>query len=195
MIQYLETMPGQGDNSNSIVLLKAAHFAAEKHRGQTRKDADKSPYINHPLSVALLIAETGGVYDTYVLAAALLHDTIEDTDTTEAELEKEFGGRVLSLVLEVTDDKSLPKKVRKQKQIEHAEHLSQDAVLIKLADKITNVRDISIHPPAGWNRERRKKYLDWAEKVIGNCPKANDPLERLFAESLEKGRKAMGGPA
>jgi guanosine-3',5'-bis(diphosphate) 3'-pyrophosphohydrolase len=184
-------MPAQGDNSNSIVLLKAAYFAADKHRGQTRKDSDGSPYINHPLSAALLIAETGGVYDTDILAAALLHDTLEDTDTTEEELEKQFGSRVLSLVLEVTDDKSLPKKARKQKQIDHAEHLSKEAVLIKLADKITNVRDISIHPPAGWGWERRKEYLDWAEKVIANCPKANEPLERLFAESLEQGRKAL----
>lgn len=184
-------MLGQGDNSNSIILLKAAYFAAEKHRGQRRKDADGSPYVNHPLSAALLIAETGGVHDTDVLAAALLHDTLEDTDTTEEELEKEFGSRVLSLVLEVTDDKSLQKKVRKQKQIDHAEHLSKEAALIKLADKITNVRDISIHPPSGWSRERRKEYLDWAEKVIANCPKANESLERLFAESLKQGRKAL----
>ena len=186
-------MPGNDDHSNSTKLLKAAYFAAEKHRGQTRKDSDGSPYINHPLSVALIIAETGGVSDTEVLAAALLHDTIEDTDTTEEELEKEFGSRVLSLVLEVTDDKSLPKKVRKQKQIEHAEHLTKEAALIKLADKITNIRDISRSPPEGWSWERRKEYLDWSERVIANCPKANEPLERLFAETLEQGRKNLAG--
>ena len=123
------------------LILKAAHFAAQKHRDQRRKDKHASPYIIHPISVALEIAQTGGVDDPEILAAALLHDTIEDTETTSEELKEQFGKQVCKYVLEVTDDKSLLKDERKEKQIEHAETLSKGAVLIKLGDKISNVTD------------------------------------------------------
>ena len=128
------------------LILKAAHFAAQKHRDQRRKDKHASPYIIHPISVALEIAQTGGVDDPEILAAALLHDTIEDTETTPEELEEQFGKQVRKYVLEVTDDKDLLKNERKEKQIEHAETLSKGAVLIKLGDKISNVTDIIYNP-------------------------------------------------
>lgn len=121
---------------STTLILRAASFAAHKHRNQRRKGADASPYINHPLSLARVLAEEGGVSDAATLCAALLHDTIKDTDSTAAELRREFGDEVCALVEEVTDDKALPKAERKHKQVEHAAHISDKAKLVKLADKI-----------------------------------------------------------
>ena len=173
---------------NNQLILKAAHFAAQKHKDQRRKDKEVSPYINHPISVAKIISEIGNLEDPEVLAAALLHDTIEDTETTVDELIDNFGERVCSLVQEVTDDKNLPKMERKQRQIEHAKEISEGAALIKLGDKISNVTDITNTPPTDWDSNRRLEYFDWAEKVINNCPKVNEKLENYFKDSIQKGR-------
>lgn len=178
---------------NEAIILKAAHFAAMKHRDQRRKDHASSPYINHPIAVALLIAETGEVDDPDVIAAALLHDTIEDTDTTPDELEALFGSRIRGFVEEVTDDTRLRKMERKHLQIEHASKLSPGAVIVKLGDKISNVTDITNAPPAGWDVHRRREYLEWADKVISNCPKVNQALEDRFAEVLAEGRAGLSG--
>lgn len=177
---------------NATFILKAAHFAARKHRDQRRKDHASSPYINHPIAVALLLAETGQVKDPEIIAAALLHDTIEDTDTSPAELEAAFGPRVRGIVEEVTDDKSLRKVERKRRQIEHASGLSPAAALVKLGDKISNVTDVTDAPPAGWDLDRRREYLDWAGAVISNCPKVNPALENRFAQALAQGRAKLG---
>ena len=176
---------------SSQLILKAAYFAAKKHRDQRRKDEDASPYINHPISVAKIISEIGNVEDPEVLAAALLHDTLEDTETTVEELIDNFGQRVCSLVQEVTDDKTLPRLQRKQRQIDHANEISEGAVLIKLGDKISNVTDIANIPPTNWDRNRRLEYFDWAEKVINNCPKVNVKLENHFKDSIQKGREKL----
>ena len=176
---------------NHTLILKAAHFSAQKHSRQRRKDEDASPYINHPISVALAIAQIGGVDDPEILAAALLHDTLEDTETTPEELEAEFGKKVCDYVLDVTDDKTLPKDERKRRQIEHAKKISKGAALIKLGDKISNVTDVTNNPPADWDINRRKQYLDWAEKVIENCPKVNDRMENKFQEIIKQGREAL----
>ena len=176
--------------SNQLIL-KAAHFAAQKHRDQRRKDEDASPYINHPISVAKIISEIGNVEDPEVLAAALLHDTIEDTETTIDELIDNFGERVCSLVQEVTDDKTLPRLQRKQRQIDHAKEISEGAALIKLGDKISNVTDITNTPPTNWDSNRRLEYFEWAEKVINNCPKVNTSLEKYFKYSIQKGREKL----
>ena len=173
------------------LILKAAHFAAQKHRDQRRKDKHASPYIIHPISVALAIAQIGRVDDPEILAAALLHDTLEDTDTTPEELEAEFGKKVCEYVLDVSDDKTLPKDERKRRQIEHAKKISKGAALIKLGDKISNVTDVTNNPPADWDINRRKEYLDWAEKVIENCPKVNDRMENKFQEIIKQGREAL----
>ena len=178
---------------NDVLLLRAVDFAARKPRDQRRKDDEASPYINHPISVSLLLAQVGKVKDPEVLAAAILHDTLEDTNTTATELEEAFGSRVSKLVEEVTDDKSLSKGTRKQLQIDHAGTLSPDAVLIKLGDKIANVRDITYAPPKNWPLERKKEYLDWAEAVVNNCPRVNSALETYFAEVLEQGRRKLLG--
>lgn len=170
------------------LILKAAHFAAQKHRDQRRKDDNASPYINHPIAVALLLTEVGEIEDPEVIAAALLHDTIEDTATTAEELTLHFGSRVCGYVEEVSDDKTLYRDERKRQQIDHAPELSEQATLIKLADKICNITDIAHAPPSGWNRQRRMEYLDWAEAVINNCRKVNEALEHRFREQLKAAR-------
>jgi GTP diphosphokinase / guanosine-3',5'-bis(diphosphate) 3'-diphosphatase len=162
------------------LVLRAAAFAAEKHRHQRRKDADASPYINHPLAVAQVLSHEGAVQDAIVLAAALLHDTIEDTDTTAEELAAHFGPQVAAIVVEVTDDKALSKAERKRLQIEHAAHLSTPAKLVKLADKICNVRDMANAPPAGWTAERRREYFDWARAVVDRMRGTHQALEAAF---------------
>src|SRR6185503_17025882 len=116
------------------LVIRAVEFAAQKHRMQRRKDSDASPYINHPIALMHVLCIDGGVTEPVILAAAALHDTIEDTETTGAELEREFGSAIASIVSEMTDDKSLPRAVRKRLQIEHAPHMSWEGALVKLAD-------------------------------------------------------------
>jgi guanosine-3',5'-bis(diphosphate) 3'-pyrophosphohydrolase len=161
-------------------LIRAIAFAAEKHRTQRRKDAESSPYINHPIALANVLANEGGIEDPVVLCAALLHDTLEDTETTAAELEALFGDEVTAIVLEVTDDKSLAKQVRKQRQIEHAPQSSPKAKLVKLADKICNLRDIIASPPAEWSAERKQAYFDWAAQVVTGLRGTHPGLEAVF---------------
>ena len=161
-------------------LLDAATFSAERHKNQRRKDADSSPYINHPLALARLLAVEGHVTDIEVLMAAVLHDTIEDTETTELELRTRFGEPVAGLVVEVTDDKSLPKQRRKDLQIKHAANASHGAALVKIADKICNLRDVALNPPVGWPLERRIEYFDWAKRVIDRLPSVNAELLQAF---------------
>jgi len=173
-------------------LLLAARFSAHRHRDQRRKDEDASPYINHPIEVAELIANVGGVSDLPTLLAAILHDTVEDTSTTPSELEEIFGLEIRVLVEEVTDDKSLPKEERKRLQIEHAPRLSKRAQQIKIADKICNVRDVTYSPPPNWSLERRREYLRWAEKVVAGCRGSNTNLERRFDEVLREGWMNLG---
>ena len=173
-------------------LLKALHFAANKHRNQRRKNAEASPYINHPIEVAELLARVGGVSDVIALQGGILHDTLEDTDTSPEELEREFGPEVRRLVKEVTDDKRLPKEDRKRLQIEHAPHVSDRAKQIKLADKISNVRGVTLTPPAKWPLERRQEYLDWTERVVAGLRGCNPELEKLYMELLAEGRSVVG---
>lgn len=166
-------------------LLAAIAFAAHKHRDQRRKDAAASPYINHPIALANVLANEAGIDDERVLIAAILHDTIEDTETTEQELLREFGHEIASIVMEVTDDKALPKAERKQLQIEHAASISRRAKLVKLADKVCNLRDIAETPPAEWTLERRQAYFDWAKAVVDGLRGANPSLEHIFDETYK----------
>lgn len=170
--------------------LKAVAFAAEKHKKQLRKGEEKVPYINHPIQVAQTLWEAGEI-DMNLLVAALLHDTIEDTQTTPEEIESIFGKEVLSIVLEVTDDKQLDYRVRKQLQIEHAPHKSTSAKLLKLADKTCNVRDLTLTPPQNWSEERRLQYFEWAEKVVSGLRGNNNTLENLFDDWLAKGKATI----
>ena len=161
--------------------LKALAFAAEKHKNQRRKDIEAPPDINHPISLANILLNEGEVTDINVLCAAILHDTIEDTKTTADELREHFGEKITSIVLEVTDDKSIPDKAkRKALQIEHAPHISYEAKLVKLADKISNLRDIKSQPPADWSEETKQQYFEWAKKVIAGVRGTNKKLEDVF---------------
>jgi guanosine-3',5'-bis(diphosphate) 3'-pyrophosphohydrolase len=180
--------------SDLAKLLEAASFAAKKHKIQKRKGADGEPYINHPLEVANLLANVGKVVDYDVLMTALLHDTIEDTEASKEEIAGLFGERVSGMVLEVTDDKSLPKAERKQLQIEHAPHLSAGAKLVKLGDKISNVRDVLENPPDGWSRERCREYIEWGAKVVAGLRGTNAELEKRFDELAEKARQKFSEP-
>jgi GTP diphosphokinase / guanosine-3',5'-bis(diphosphate) 3'-diphosphatase len=166
--------------SELALLLKALAFAAHKHRDQRRKDHEASPYINHPIALADVLVNEGGVSDVEVLCAALLHDTVEDTATTPEELVETFGARVARIVAEVTDDKALNKADRKRLQVENAARLSPEAKLVKLADKICNLRDVAERPPAGWDLARRREYFDWAKRVVDGLRGSHPRLEAAF---------------
>lgn len=177
--------------NNLSKLLEAACFSAKKHRSQKRKGADDEPYINHPLEVSNLLASIGKVEDYDILIAAILHDTIEDTDTNPEELSELFGEKVCRFVLEVTDDKSLPKAERKRLQIEHAPHLSDGAKLIKLADKISNIKDVMNNPPHSWSLERRAEYIAWGEQVVAGLRGVNPYLEKHFDDLVARAKKQL----
>ena len=169
--------------SDLQLVIRAAAFAAHKHRDQRRKDAGATPYINHPLALARILSVEGGVIDPVTIAAALLHDTIEDTETTPEELEAEFGADIRSIVEQVTDDKTLPKAARKQAQVDHAGHISHRAQLVKLADKIANLRDVATAPPDRWDLQRRQEYFDWGKRVIDRLRGAHPALEAVFDDA------------
>jgi guanosine-3',5'-bis(diphosphate) 3'-pyrophosphohydrolase len=169
-----------GPAPDIVRLLDAIEFAAEKHRHQRRKDKDASPYINHPIALAALLAGTAAVMDVTVLQAAILHDTIEDTDTSHGELVQRFGQKVADVVMAVTDDKTLAKARRKELQIEHAAHASREVALVKWADKICNLRDMASAPPASWPLERRREYFEWAKRVVDRLPPVSAELKAAF---------------
>lgn len=174
------------------LLLKAIDFAARKHRFQRRRDPEASPYINHPIAVAALVAEVGGVTDPATIVAAVLHDTVEDTKTSFEELSTAFGAEVSGIVEKLTDDKSLPKAERKLLQIRHAPGAPVAAKIVKLADKICNVIDISETPPPDWDLTRQFDYLAWSKAVIDGCRGVNGALEARFDEVVERGCQTMG---
>lgn len=162
------------------LIMQTLHFAADRHRDQRRKDRQASPYINHPIAVAEVLSAIGGVQDAVTIAAGILHDTIEDTETTAAEIEARFGHEISEVVEEVTDDKTLSPDLRKQLQIDQAHLKSGRARLVKLADKICNVRDIVEYPPDGWSAERKRRYIAWASAVVDRIRGINKPMEEYF---------------
>ena len=166
--------------SDTTLLLRAANFAARHHSKQKRKGSTGEPYINHPIAVAELIAGVGRVTDAITLAAALLHDTVEDTDATLDDIGREFGPDIRAIVAELTDDKSLPSAERKRLQIVNAPNASRRAKIVKLADKSVNVADITRDPPPDWPVARRRAYVEWAQQVIAGCRGANTALEKHF---------------
>lgn len=172
--------------TNLETILEATIFAARKHQGQVRKDQRASPYITHPLAVCREIYTTGQVSELNILIGAILHDTIEDTHTTTDEIREHFGEEVLAIVLELTDDKSLPKELRKQLQVTHAPDLSYPARIIKLADKLVNCRDILHTPPKNWDLVRRQEYIQWAADVVAQIRGTNTLLEAAFDEMLSE---------
>ena len=178
--------------SKSIVsLARALDFAARKHTGQTRKGELAEPYINHVAEVASLLAEVTNGRDPILVIGGLLHDTIEDTETTFEELKAEFGLPVARLVQEVTDDKSLPKKERKKLQVSHAGSKSRRAKLLKIADKTSNLRSMIASPPKGWSTERMREYVTWSTKVVKKCRGHNPKLDHAFDEAKAAARVSM----
>lgn len=178
------------------IILKALEFAAARHRSQFRKGEDRSPYINHPIQVANLLVNDAGEKDPALVSAAILHDVIEDTVETFEEkqelirlIREIFGEEILSLTLEVTDDKSLDKKERKRLQVIHAPTLTERAKKLKIADKIMNLRDITNNPPEWWTHERIIEYFDWAEKVVSGLRGVNSRLEDMFDNTLAVARQ------
>jgi guanosine-3',5'-bis(diphosphate) 3'-pyrophosphohydrolase len=169
-------------------VLKAAHFAAKKHAGQRRKGTAAEPYINHLLEVAELVSSALAEPDTNLVIAALLHDTVEDTGVTKQVLVETFGSDVADLVMEMTDDKSLPKAERKRLQIVHASQISVRAQVIKLADKISNLRGILASPPADWSVERKREYFEWAKRVVDGLSAPNEMLKAEFERLYQKAR-------
>jgi guanosine-3',5'-bis(diphosphate) 3'-pyrophosphohydrolase len=181
------------NKSKGIALvIQAAHFAADKHRDQRRKGVRNTPYINHPLEVAERLNRVAGIEDPTVLAAAILHDTIEDTETTQAELERVFGKTIAELVVELSDPVGLTWQARKRHEIDHAQHLSPTAKMIKLADKTCNVADTVTNPPGEWTLSRRRDYLEFAELVAAGCKGVNRALEEDFVRVLAHARERIG---
>jgi guanosine-3',5'-bis(diphosphate) 3'-pyrophosphohydrolase len=170
------------------MVFRALKFAAGKHALQRRKGGDDIPYINHPIEVAMILATVAEVDDADILAAAILHDTVEDTETLESEIETEFGAHVLSLVMECTDDTNLPKERRKEAQIQSAPKKTAKAKLIKLADKTSNVGDMGTSPPKTWSLQRRREYLDWTEKVVVGLRGQNKRLDQAYDNALAAAR-------
>lgn len=168
------------------VICSGIDFAAEKHRFQTRKNKEKTPYISHPIGVAYHLMDVGEIRETSVIIGALLHDTVEDTQTTFEEIENQFGKQVASLVREVTDDKSLAKEARKRFQVINASHKSKGAAQIKLADKLFNLNDLYNNPPPDWTQARIDRYYEWAQSVIDRLPEANDKLHCAVEEIINQ---------
>lgn len=180
------------EQKNLAKLLAALKFSANKHRNQRRKGESEPPYINHPIEVCEQLVRVGKIEDINILLAAVLHDTVEDTETTKEEIAAKFGERAAEIVMEVTDDKSLPKQERKEKQIEHAPHLSAEAKQVKLSDKISNIREIAADPPADWSKERKLEYLAWGERVVNaGLRGVNADLEELFDETVAESRRKI----
>ncbi|XP_043274290.1 guanosine-3',5'-bis(diphosphate) 3'-pyrophosphohydrolase MESH1 isoform X4 [Venturia canescens] len=162
---YLFRLLTMAESQSLCAVMKAANFAAIKHTNQRRKDAAETPYINHPLGVANILIQEGNVHDPDVIVAALLHDTVEDTDTTFEEIEMNFGSKVRKIVVEVTDDKNLPKQERKLLQIKHSPHISHEAKLVKLADKIYNLRDLLKATPKNAVRSDSNELIDSSNEI------------------------------
>jgi len=174
------------EQQHLAMIFKALAFAAKKHRDQRRMDPAASPYINHPIALAEILSCEADIIDMDIICSALLHDTVEDTETTQEELEQIFGERISQIVMEVTDDFNLPKTERKRLQIEHAAHISEQAKLVKLADKICNLRDVAECPPPEWSLQRRRDYFDWAKQVIDQLRGVNKKLEGIFDEAYTR---------
>ena len=179
-------MADRKPDSTHATLIETAMFAAEKHRNCRRKDVDATPYINHPIKVADLLANIGGIDDVEMLQAALLHDTVEDTKTKPKEIEKKFGRAVRDLVVEVTDNKKLKKAKRKRIQIQKAPNLTPRAKVIKVADKTANLSDILDSPPVGWPMKRLQEYVRWSAAVVDGCRGQNADLEALYDDTAAK---------
>jgi (p)ppGpp synthase/HD superfamily hydrolase len=166
-------------------LTQAFDFACRTHAAQRRKGAGQEPYVNHLAEVAHLVAQATGGADENLIIAALLHDVVEDQGVTRGQIVEMFGKDVAALVMEVTDDKTLPKDERKRLQIEHAAHISARARVLKMADKTSNLRAIQ-HSPPPWPLARKQRYFAWAKAVVDNARGVNAWIEAAFDAEYEQ---------
>lgn len=179
--------------SNDVLrIVQAMDFTAHKHIHQRRKGESQEPYFNHVSEVARILGENTEGPDTDLIIAGLLHDTIEDTETTYDELVDSFGNIVADLVSEATDDKSLDKQVRKQLQIENAPKKSDQAKQLKIADKISNLRSMLNSPPTNWDEKRKLDYTEWANNVVAGCKGINPKLDAMFNEIYNEAIQKFG---
>jgi (p)ppGpp synthase/HD superfamily hydrolase len=167
----------------SDLFFKALLLAADKHSDHRRKGSNGTPYINHLIKVAEILHTIGLEKNDTLLAAALLHDVIEDTPVTKEELSVLIGADVANLVAEVTDDMTLTYEERKREQIKKALFISEDAKKIKIADKISNINDM-LNLPVNWSDRRKIQYLEWSEQVIANCKGVNKLLDDAFDKTV-----------
>lgn len=165
-------------------LLHAVEFSAYKHLGQYRKDEAKTPYIIHPIGVSRSLFEEGNIRSINVLTAALLHDTLEDTPTSPEEIEQLFGSRVRMTIEELTNDPTLSTQENKQRQVDHAPELSLNAQLVKLADRLYNVRDLR-SPPPNWDKQAVDRYIEWGEKLLNALQGTNSSLEKALRSEID----------
>ncbi|KAI6203563.1 hypothetical protein M3Y94_00571700 [Aphelenchoides besseyi] len=174
------------ETDDLALVLKAADFAARRHRQQKRKDLKQTPYINHPVGVAHILTDIGDVKDTVTLVAALLHDTVEDTKTTIEEIEWEFGTEVRSIVAELTEDKTLPREQRKKIAVDKADQLSSKARVIQLADKLYNLRDLERAIPIGWSKGHVREYVDWSRELVQKIRNTNEAIEAELDDTINR---------
>lgn len=177
-----------------VSVLRAADAAARWHAHQRRKGIAQEPYINHLLEVASLVTEATGASDPNLVIAALLHDAVEDQEVPVQMIAREFGKQVADIVMEVTDDKTLPKEERKRRQVETARKKSREAKLIKLADKTSNLRTIAASPASDWSVKRRLEYVEWARNVVSGLRGTSTWLENQFDEAADRAIKSLDPP-
>jgi (p)ppGpp synthase/HD superfamily hydrolase len=179
-------------NAPLLRFARALDFAVRKHAHQRRKGESAEPYINHLAEVTCLLAAATEGRDAVLIVAGLLHDTLEDTETSLDELEGEFGREVAELVAEVSDDTSLPRAERKRLQVAHAATASPRAKMLKIADKTSNLHSLLTSPPKDWSPERRREYFRWAREVVAGCRGANPYLEEEFERVFRRGAAELG---
>lgn len=184
---YLES------DSAATNLVKAFAYACEKHKDQRRK-ADRTPYINHPARVADKLRQHRIHYGD-VAVAAILHDVVEDTDATIAEIEELFGETVANIVAEVTDDKTLTRGECKRDQVERIGKASDAAKLIKICDKIDNCAGLFSNAPPKWSVARIQGYFWWADQVVDAASDAENatPLVEEFRNMVERKQFHLDG--
>jgi (p)ppGpp synthase/HD superfamily hydrolase len=174
-------------------LARAYAFAAVRHAGQKRNAAGDEPYLHHLIEVANLLAYATDGADPVLVAGGVLHDVLEDTPTTPAELSSLFGPEVAALVAEVTDPEGVTEAERRQRQVKHAPHLSDRARLLKIADKTSNIRERLATRPPGKTDQDIRDYVDWGAAVVAGCRGFNARLEDAFDAAYEAAIRKYGG--
>ena len=177
---------GALDDAEFDLILEGMEFASDRHKEQTRKNKEKSPYITHPLLVTRILLEQGHVGDARVIVASLLHDTVRDGVATQEEIEKRFGSVVSKYVAELSEDKDVPRTERKRRQILDATHQSAGAAQIRLADQLCNLQELRLNPPEDWTRARVDEYYQWAQTVIDRLPPSNNELKKAASDLISE---------